>query len=64
MALPIEVINKYMLIKIVGSYDFVVLKKALKQFIEKNSKPEKGQKLYENWKIYNKMYREVLKIVT
>ena len=53
-----------MLIKIVGSYDFVVLKKALKQFIEKNSKPEKGQKLYENWKIYNKMYREVLKIVT
>src|SRR3989344_417918 len=61
---PIEVINKYILTKIVGSYDFAVLKKALKQFIEKNSKPEKGQKLYENWKIYNKTYREVLKIVT
>lgn len=60
---PIEVINKYILTKIVGSYDDIVLKKALKRFIEKNSKPEKGQELYENWKIYNNTYKEVLKIV-
>ncbi|MEK6952261.1 MAG: hypothetical protein AABX29_04555 [Nanoarchaeota archaeon] len=60
----IEVINKYILTKLVGSYDVAVLKKTLKQFLEKNSKPEKGQKLYENWKIYNKTYREVLKVVT
>ena len=60
---PIEVINKYVVAKIINSYSNTILKRALNEFIEKNSTPEKGQKLYENWKIYNQTYREVLAVV-
>ena len=60
---PIEIINRYIIIKIINSYSNAILKKALKQFIEKNSTPEKGQKLYGNWKIYNQTYKEALEVV-
>ena len=60
---PIKLINKYVIAKIISSYNVVVLRKALKKFIEKNSIPEKGQKMYENWKIYNQTYKEALEVV-
>ncbi len=61
---PIKIINKYIIIKIINSYTISILKRVLKQFIEKNSTPEKGQKLYPNWKIYNQTYKEALEVVT
>jgi hypothetical protein len=61
---PIEVINKYLIAKIINAYDETILKKALNKFIEKNRSPEKGQKLYENWKIYNQTYKEAIEVVT
>ncbi|MEA3515106.1 MAG: hypothetical protein U9R34_06505 [Nanoarchaeota archaeon] len=60
---PIKLINKYVIAKIISSYNVAVLRKALKKFIEKNSIPEKGQKMYENWKIYNQTYNEALEVV-
>ena len=59
----IELINRYIIIKIINSYSLSVLKRVLKEFIEKNSNPEKGQKLFENWKIYNQTYKEALEVV-
>ena len=61
---PIEIINKYLTAKIINFDDVVRLKRTLKRFIQKNLVPEKGQKMYENWKVYNRIYEEVLKIVT
>ena len=60
---PIKIINKYIITKIMNSYNVSVLRKALNKFIEKNSTPEKGQKLYENWKIYNQTYKEALEVI-
>ncbi len=60
---PIKVINKYLIAKVINVYSVPVLKKTLKEFIEKNSAPEKGHELYENWKIYNQTYKEVLEVV-
>jgi len=60
---PIKIINKYVVTKIINSYDIIDIKKVLKKFIEKNSVPEKKQKLYENWKVYNQTYKEVLEVV-
>ena len=60
---PIKIIKRYVIIKIINSYNVSVLKRALKQFIDKNSTAEKGQKIYENWKIYNQTYKEALEVV-
>ncbi|MBW2989964.1 hypothetical protein KY358_06640 [Candidatus Woesearchaeota archaeon] len=60
---PIQVINKYLIAKIINAYNIEVLKKTLEKFIEKNSSPEKGRKIYENWKIYNQTYKEVIAVV-
>lgn len=60
---PIKVINKYLVAKIINAYPEGVLKKTLAAFIEKNHSPEKGQKLYENWVIYNPTYQEAIKVV-
>lgn len=60
---PINLINKYFTAKIINSYKRTVLIKALKKFIKKNSSPEKGQKIYKNWKIYNETYKEAIEVV-
>lgn len=60
---PIKVINKYTITKIINSYKTSILKKALNKFTEKNKTAEKRQKIYENWKIYNKTYKEALEVV-
>ncbi|MEA2037011.1 MAG: hypothetical protein U9O94_05855 [Nanoarchaeota archaeon] len=60
---PIRVINKYLVAKIINSYSAAIIKRALNQFIEKNSRPEKGKKMHENWIIYNQTYREALEVV-
>ncbi len=60
---PITVINKYLIAKIINAYDRSILKKTLNKFIEKNSFPEKRQKIYENWRIYNQTYKEAIEIV-
>jgi pimeloyl-CoA synthetase len=39
------------------------LERTLKKFIMKNSVPEKGQKVYMNWQVYNSTYKEVLSLV-
>ena len=59
---PIQVINKYLIAKIVNAYSSAVLRRTFNKFMEKNSSPEK--KIYENWKFYNQTYREALKVVT
>jgi hypothetical protein len=59
----VQAISKYLTAKIISSYKRTVLIKTLKQFIEKNSAPEKGQKLYKNWKIYNQTYQEAMEVV-
>ncbi len=61
---PIQVINKYLIAKIINAYNRAVLRRTLTKFIEKNSAPEKGQKMYENWKIYNQIYKEAVEVVT
>jgi hypothetical protein len=61
---PIAVINKYLVAKIINAYNRTVLRRTLSKFIEKNSSPERGQKLYENWKIYNQTYKEAIEVVT
>lgn len=61
---PIQVINKYLIAKIINAYNRAVLRRTLNKFIEKNSSPEKGQKMYENWKIYNQTYKEAVEVVT
>lgn len=60
---PIKIINKYIITKI-SSYPDLKIKSVLKKFIEKNTIPEKGKIVYENWKIYNQTYKEALDIVT
>ena len=60
---PIPLISKYLIAKIISSYDKPVLIRALKMFIKKNSSPEKGQNMHENWKIYNNAYREAMDVV-
>jgi len=60
----IQVINKYLVAKIINAYKGPVLKRSLRKFIEKNSFPEKGQKIYENWRIYNQTYMEAIEVVT
>lgn len=60
---PIKVLSKYIIVKIINSYTSSVLKKSLHKFIEKNETPEKGRKLYPNWKIYNQTYREAIEVV-
>lgn len=57
----VEIINKYVISKIVCISG---AKKVLNKFIEKNKVPERGRKLYKNWRIYNETYREALKIVS
>ncbi len=59
----IKVINKYLVAKIINSEDIEILRKTLRKFIKKNSSPEKGRKMYENWIIYNQTYNEALEIV-
>jgi len=58
------VINKYLIAKIINAYNTTVLRRTLTKFIEKNSSPENGQKMYENWKIYNQTYKEAIEVVT
>ncbi|MBI2136535.1 hypothetical protein HYU06_05680 [Candidatus Woesearchaeota archaeon] len=60
---PILVINKYLIAKIINAFDRAVLRKTLTKFIQKNSSPEKGQKIYENWAIYNQTYKEAIEVV-
>lgn len=60
---PIALINRYLIAKIINAYEGAVLKRELNKFIEKNSSPEKGKKMYDNWKIYNKTYKEVIEVV-
>jgi len=60
----IQVINKYLIAKIINAYNTAVLRRTLSRFIEKNSSPEKGQKIHENWKIYNQTYKEAIEVVT
>ncbi|MBN1156997.1 hypothetical protein JXA85_05240, partial [Candidatus Woesearchaeota archaeon] len=60
----IQIINKYLIAKIINAYNRTILKRALSKFIEKNSIPEKGRKIYENWKIYNQTYKEAIEVVT
>lgn len=60
---PIQIISKYLIAKIISSYSRAVLVRALRKFIEKNSSPEKGQRMYENWKIYNQTYKEAIEVV-
>lgn len=60
---PIAVINKYLIAKIINAYKRAVLRRTLNRFIKKNRSPEKGQRLYENWKIYNQTYKEVIGVV-
>ena len=60
----IQVINKYLVAKIINAYKGPVLKRSLRKFIEKNSFPEKRQKIYENWRIYNQTYMEAIEVVT
>lgn len=59
----IEVINKYLVAKIINSYNGAVLKKVLSRFLDKNKSPEKGQKIYGNWKVYNQTYKEAMEVV-
>lgn len=61
---PIKVINKYVIAKIINAYGSSELKRILTKFIQKNSVPEEGQPIYENWKIYNQTYNEALELVT
>ncbi|MCK4589018.1 MAG: hypothetical protein KAT77_01125 [Nanoarchaeota archaeon] len=61
---PIQVVNKYLMAKIINAYNAGILRRTLSRFIEKNSFPEKGQKIYENWKIYNQTYKEAIEVVT
>lgn len=60
---PIQTISKYLIAKIINSYNEKILVSALSKFIKKNSAPEKGQERYGNWKIYNKTYKEAIEIV-
>lgn len=60
---PIKILNKYLVVKIINSYSLPILKKVLTHFIKKNSQPEKGQKIYPNWLIYNQTYKEAMEIV-
>jgi len=60
---PIKIICKYIIAKIISSYRSTTVERKLNDFIEKNSIPEKGQKLFENWKIYNQTYKEALEVV-
>jgi len=61
---PIKVLNKYIITKIINSSTTSVIKKVLHKFIEKNKMPERGKKLYPNWKIYNRTYLEAMEVVT
>ncbi|MBI2111948.1 hypothetical protein HYT52_00225 [Candidatus Woesearchaeota archaeon] len=61
---PIEYLNKYMVAKIINSSTPNTIKKVLNKFIEKNKMPEKGERMYPNWKIYNQTYQEAMKVVT
>jgi len=60
----IEVLNKYVVAKIINSSTPLTVKKILNKFISKNKMPEKGQKMYPNWKIYNQTYQEAMKVVS
>ena len=60
---PIEVVNRYLIAKIINAYNRAVLRRTLSRFIQKNSFPEKGQKIYKNWKIYNQTYEEAIEVV-
>ncbi len=60
---PVKIINKYLITKVISSYNVSVLKRVLNKFIEKNSIPEKGRKMYESWRIYNQTYTEALEVV-
>lgn len=60
----IQVINKYLIAKIINACNGAVLRRILNKFVEKNSFPEKGQQIYENWKIYNQTYKEAIEVVT
>jgi len=60
---PIRVINKYVIARIINAYNRAALKRTLNRFIEKNSAPEEGKSIYENWKIYNQMYKEAIEVV-
>ena len=61
---PIALLNKYIIAKIVSIGDTATIKRVLKKFIAKNTIPEKGKKIYENWGIYNQTYKEALEVVT
>jgi hypothetical protein len=56
------IISKYLVAKVINAYSPSALKYALSRFIEKNSHPESGRPVYENWKIYNKAYREAIEV--
>lgn len=60
---PIQVINKYLIARIINAFNTAVLRRTLTKFIKKNSSPEKGQKIYENWVIYNRTYQEAIEVV-
>jgi hypothetical protein len=60
---PIEVLNKYIVAKIINASTPSVIKTVLNKFIKKNKMPEKGKELYPNWKIYNQTYREAMEVV-
>jgi len=60
---PLMVLSKYIIVKIINSYNPREVKKVLHKFIEKNTVPEKGHEIYPNWKIYNTTYREALEVV-
>ncbi len=60
---PKEVISKYLIAKIINAYNSAILRKTLTKFIEKNSSPENGHETYENWKIYNRTYKEAIEVV-
>lgn len=60
---PIQVINKYLIAKIVNAYSSAVLRRTFNMFIEKNSSPEE-EKIHNNWEIYNQTYKEAIEVVT
>lgn len=61
---PVQVISKYLIAKIINAYNRTLLRRTLNKFIEKNSSPEKGQRVYGNWRIYNQTYKEAIEVVT
>ena len=58
----LKILNAYLTMRIITSYPKTILQTSLNRFIGKNSNPEKGQKIYNNWKVYNQTYHEALEI--